>query len=220
MKRVFDMTIAIIALVVFAPFLLLATIGIGLASPGPIFYRAKRVGRGGNTFEMLKFRSMHVSTGGSVITSANDPRIFPFGAFLRKTKIDELPQFLNVLKGDLSVVGPRPEDPKIVDAHYTDWMKETLDVLPGITSPGAIYYYGFGERLVDPEAPEQSYVERILPAKLAVDRAYIERANFWNDLVVVLHTGLAVLGVAVGSPIKPMARDLAEASRRVPTAFE
>jgi lipopolysaccharide/colanic/teichoic acid biosynthesis glycosyltransferase len=168
---------------------------------------------------MLKFRTMHVYSGGPVITSHGDSRIFAFGSFLRKSKIDELPQFYNVLKGDLSVVGPRPEDPKIVTEHYTDWMMETLDVRPGITSPGAIYYYLLGEELVDPADPERSYVERVLPAKLAVERAYIERANFMSDLKVLAMTALAVLGPPFGLHVKPDARDLAAAERWAPSSF-
>lgn len=113
MKRTTDIALAVILLILLSPVLLLAAIGVRLSSNGPIFFRAQRVGRDGTQFEMLKFRTMHMHSGGPVITSHGDSRIFAFGSFLRKFKIDELPQFYNVLKGDLSVVGPRPEDPKI-----------------------------------------------------------------------------------------------------------
>lgn len=219
MKRTTDIVLAAILLLLLSPVLALAAIGVRLSSKGPIFFRAQRVGRGGAPFEMLKFRTMHVHSGGPVITSHCDSRIFPFGSFLRKSKIDEVPQFWNVLKGDISVVGPRPEDPKIVAEHYTDWMMKTLDVRPGITSPGAVYYYFLGEQLVDPADPERSYVERLLPAKLAVERAYLERATFANDLKVVLHTALAILGPVFGLKVKPDARDLAAAERWAPATF-
>lgn len=219
MKRVADIVLSLILLISFSPVLALAAIGVRLSSNGPIFFRAQRVGRGGIPFKMLKFRTMHVHLSGPVITSHGDSRIFAFGSFLRKSKIDELPQFYNVLKGDLSVVGPRPEDPKIVSEHYTDWMMETLDVRPGITSPGAVYYYLLGEELVDPIDPEGSYVERLLPAKLAVERAYLERANFFSDLKVVGLTAIAVLGPPFGLHVKPDARDLAAAEYWAPASF-
>lgn len=219
MKRAADIVLAGALLLLFSPVLALAAIGVKLSSKGPIFYRAQRIGRGGAPFEMFKFRTMHVHSGGSVITAHGDSRIFSLGLFLRKSKIDELPQFYNVLKGDLSVVGPRPEDPKIVTEHYTDWMMETLDVRPGITSPGAVYYYLLGEELVDLEDPERSYVKRLLPAKLAVDRAYLERATFASDLKVVWLTALAVIGPLVGLHIEPDPRDLAAAERWAHVSF-
>lgn len=219
MKRAADIVVASILLVLSSPVLLTAAIGIRLSSPGPILYRAQRVGRGGATFEMLKFRSMHVHAAGSVITAHGDSRIFALGSFLRRYKIDELPQFYNVLKGDLSLVGPRPEDPKIVRDHYTFWMMETLNVRPGITSPGAIYYYVLGEKLVDPADPEGSYVRLLLPAKMAVERAYIARATFVSDLKVMLMTAVAVLGKPLGLHVKPDPRDLSAAERWAPTNF-
>jgi lipopolysaccharide/colanic/teichoic acid biosynthesis glycosyltransferase len=219
MKRAADIILAGVLLLFLSPVLAFAAIGVRLSSKGPVLYRAKRIGRGGAPFDMLKFRTMHENSGGPVITAHDDSRIFRFGAFLRKTKIDELPQFVNVLTGDLSVVGPRPEDPKIVAEHYTDWMLETLAVRPGITSPGAVFYYLRGEQLVDPADPERSYVERILPAKLAVERAYLERANFTSDIQVVIQTALAIVGPAFGLKIKLDARDLTIAARWAPPVF-
>ena len=219
MKRTADILFSAIVLVLLSPVLTAAAIGVRLSSNGPVLFRAQRIGRSGAPFEMLKFRTMHLHACGPVITSHGDSRIFPFGMFLRRFKIDELPQFYNVIKGDLSVVGPRPEDPKIVTEHYTEWMMETLDVRPGITSPGAVYYYLFGEELVDPTDPERSYVERLLPAKLAVERAYLERATFASDLKVIGLTAIAVLGPPLGLHAKLDARDLAAAERWAPTNF-
>ena len=221
MKRVFDILFAGTILIVLLPLLMLIAVGVRLSSPGPVIYVARRIGRDGEEFKMLKFRSMHINRGGSVITSQHDSRIFPFGDLIRKLKIDEFPQFVNVLKGDMSIVGPRPEDPKMVHNHYADWMMETFSVRPGITSPGAIYYYALGGNLVDSENPEASYVENLLPPKLAVDRAYLERATFLRELFLIFHTAIAVIGVAIGRPVGPSQKDLDAALQWVPTtAFE
>lgn len=218
MKRLFDIVFSASLLLAVSPLLLICAIGVRLSSPGPVLYAAQRVGKGGVPFAMFKFRTMGVNSGGSVITGAQDARIFPFGAFLRKFKLDELPQFFNVIRGDMAIVGPRPEDPKIVRDHYADWMNETLAVRPGITSPGAVFYYACGEKLVDDTDPEQSYVDRLLPTKLAVERGYLERATFASDLWVIWRTGLAVLGEMRGKPVRPDAADIQAATPWVPAA--
>ena len=219
-KRLFDILFALAILLLSFPVLLLAALGIKLLSSGPVFYRAKRVGQNMQVFDMLKFRSMHVgSDKGSAITGPSDSRIFPFGALLRKTKIDELPQFLNVLKGDMSIVGPRPEDPGIVEKSYLPWMKETLDVQPGITSPGAIYYYAYGLELLSDDDIEGSYVDRLLKPKLALERAYLDRAGFWSDLYYVILTFFAVIANALGRRIPPASADMKAAEKwaEIPT---
>ena len=207
MKRAFDVVFAAAALIVVLPILLPAMLGVKLSSPGPVFYRARRAGRDGIDFAMLKLRTMHQGNTGAAITAHGDARIFPLGRLLRALKIDELPQFLNVIRGEMSVVGPRPEDPRIVAEHYTDWMHETLSVPPGLTSPGAIFYYAYGDRLIDPSDPEGTYAARMLAPKLAIERAYLDRAGFGSDLVVILRTVAAVIGQAVGRPVRPTARD-------------
>lgn len=216
MKRAMDIILAALILIVTLPLFAAAVIAIRLTSPGPVIYRAERAGRGGRTFQMLKFRTMRVSSGGPAISARNDARVFPLGRILRLLKIDELPQLVNVLRGDMSIVGPRPEDPRIVELAYTPWMMETLAVRPGLTSPGTIFFYAQGEALVDPEDPEGSYVTELLPAKLAIDRAYIDRATPWSDLVCVLHTGVAIPGAALGRPVLPLRRDLRAAEDWVP----
>lgn len=207
-KRLVDIVIALLVLIVTSPFFLLAAIGTLVSSPGPVFYPAARIGKGGNPFIMFKFRTMHVNNGGSAITSANDPRIFWYGSLLRNLKIDELPQFFNVLIGNMSIVGPRPEDPRIVRDHYTDWMMETLSVRPGITSPGALYYYAYGESLVDDTDPEGSYVRNLLPSKLAIDKAYIQRASVFSDFFELIKTIIAIIGKIVGFKIGPAHKDI------------
>jgi len=160
---------------------------------------------------------MHVSqVAGPVITAAGDKRIFPFGALLRRLKIDEIPQFLNVLKGEMSVVGPRPEDPKIVRQAYTPWMMETLSVRPGITGPGTIFYYAQGERMVDDNDPEGSYTKFVLPPKLAIDRAYMDRATVLSDMHYVFLTGLVILGRLLGRVVLPPDDDMRRARQWVP----
>jgi lipopolysaccharide/colanic/teichoic acid biosynthesis glycosyltransferase len=172
----------------------------------------------GKTFKMFKFRSMDATSTedrGSAITAHNDKRVFRFGGFLRKTKLDELPQLLNVLIGNMSIVGPRPEDPKIVELYYANWMKVTLSVRPGITSPGAIFYYARCDDLIDEDDPEGSYATLALPLKLAVERAYLERATWRSDLVCIAQTVLAIFGKMTNHPVPPFAADLTAASKWV-----
>jgi lipopolysaccharide/colanic/teichoic acid biosynthesis glycosyltransferase len=215
-KRLFDIVFALIGLIAISPICLIAAIAIRLSSAGPIFYHAERIGKDRKPFRMLKFRTMHVNSGGPVITALGDSRIFPIGSFLRTLKIDELPQLLNVLSGEMSIVGPRPEDPSVVSAHYTSWMLETLRVRPGITSPGAVYYYTQGEKLVDHANPEVSYVDRLLGPKLAIERAYMEHPSFWGDILVIAKTLLAIVAAAVGAHPNLSKREIAEALRWVP----
>ena len=173
--RLFDFITSLITLIVGAPILAAAAIGIRLSSPGPVLYRAQRVGRGASQFVMYKFRTMHIRSG-PVITAMRDSRIFAFGSLLRRLKIDELPQFFNVLRGDMSIVGPRPEDPMIVSKSYSREDHETLSVLPGLLSPGSIYYYTHGEQLVgNGDDPTTTYLEVALPIKLALDRVYVQQ---------------------------------------------
>ena len=211
-KDVFDRIFALFVICVTLPLWLAATLGIVLQSPGPIFYPAKRVGRSGVIFTMHKFRTMHWQPCGSgaVITASGDARIFRFGAFLRKTKIDELPQFLDVLLGSLAIVGPRPEDPKIVDRHYTPWMKETLAVKPGITSPGALWGYTKAEAMLTGPDPERDYVEKVLPFKLALEYVYIRKASFLYDLSLVLRTALTIAQLLLGRKDFPEQPEAAE----------
>jgi len=188
------MFVALIALLVFLPILLVTAVGIKITSPGPVFYKARRIGKSGRPFYMLKFRTMHVNSDrASAITSPGDSRIFGFGIWLRRLKIDELPQFWNILTGDMSLVGPRPEDPKIVERDYDSWMHETLLVSPGVTGPGSVYGYIFGDALLDVSDPEGSYARNLLPPKLALERAYMERAGLLSDLGYILLTAWAII---------------------------
>lgn len=221
-KRMLDIVISLVAIIVTLPLWIMAAIGIFLTSEGPIFYKAQRAGLGGHVFTMHKFRTMHWApqVQGSAITAKADSRIFAFGNFLRKTKIDELPQFIDVIRGDLSIVGPRPEDPKIVDLHYTPWMKETLQIKPGITSPGALWGYTKMEEFLEGGDPEKAYVERVLPHKLALEYVYAKRSNIKYDLSLMWRTAVVVVQICLGKkkfPDQPEAATIAEVLKDVRT---
>lgn len=212
--RLFDVLVATIAIVLASPVLLFGAVGVHLSSPGPVFYRAQRSGLGGRPFTMLKLRSMHVRTDqGSAITAPNDARIFPLGSFLRKSKIDELPQFLNVILGDMSIVGPRPEDPRIVREHYKPWMMETLTVKPGVTSPATLFGYTHGDAYLDPADPEGSYAARQLPIKLAIEIAYLRHRTFGGDLLVIARTAAVIAQLLAGRREFPEPPEAEEARR-------
>jgi len=220
-KRLFDILLSGIAIILSAPLWLIAAIGIASSSPGPIFYYATRIGRGGAPFRMAKFRTMTVGTASqSEITAPRDIRVFPFGRVIRLLKIDELPQLINIVRGEMSIVGPRPESDIIVSKHYTDWMRQTLRVAPGLTSVGALFGYSYGNELIDPARPEESYVERMLPAKLALERAYLDRATLSADIAYIIRTAVAIFLVPLGLKIDPAKADQRHALRWVePTVF-
>src|SRR6202043_2140697 len=188
-KRSFDAMVATIALVIVAPLLALAALIVKLSSSGPVFYRGTRVGLNGKLFPMLKFRTMVVdaeSLGGSA-TAADDPRITRFGKFLRRYKLDELPQFFNVLLGDMSLVGPRPEVQKYVNL-YSPEEKAILTVRPGITDWASIWNSNEAAVLEGSSDPEKSYEELILPTKLALQRKYLQDHACSTDVKILFHT--------------------------------
>jgi lipopolysaccharide/colanic/teichoic acid biosynthesis glycosyltransferase len=194
MRRV----IALLSLTFVSPILAAAAVAIKLSSPGPVLFRAPRVGRGGEPFTMFKLRTMHqgpVATGGR-ITASQDPRIFAVGAWLRRVKLDEVPQLANVALGQMALVGPRPEDPTIVSEHYTPLMRETLDVLPGLTSPGSLAYYADEASLpASPEEAERLYLAEILPRKIALDLVYVRNRSSRYDAELIIRTVASIIGV-------------------------
>lgn len=189
--------LGLLGLVVASPVVAMGAVAIRLSSPGPVTYRATRVGAGGETFTMLKLRTMHAGadrSGG--ITGGADPRIFPAGAVIRRLKIDELPQLLNVARGEMCFVGPRPEAPEIVKEHYQPWMWETLSVPPGIVGPGSLnYFLDEGELPADPSDAESVYVQKILPRKLARDLVFVRRRSLRYQLELVLRTLAGIVGL-------------------------
>lgn len=189
-RRLLDVVLAAIGLVLAAPIVGLAALGIRVASPGPAFYRARRAGRHGAPFTMYKLRTMHLApaSASSRITAREDRRVFPLGRWLRRAKIDEVPQFWNVLRGEMAIIGPRPEDPEIVTRHYAPIHHETLRVKPGLASPGSLYQITHGDALLDGPDPETAYARRLLPFKLALDVAYVRRASLGTDLRLIART--------------------------------
>ncbi|MGH7559673.1 MAG: sugar transferase [Gemmatimonadales bacterium] len=211
-KRLFDLLSATVALVVLAPVLLLAAVGIRLSSPGPVLHRAPRAGRFGRPFTMYKLRTMRFGAHqGARVTAAGDPRVFPLGRLLRRLKIDELPQLVNVLRGEMSVVGPRPEDPGIVVEQYRPAHWHTLRVRPGLSSPGSLYHDTHCVRLVAGDDPERLYLERVLPLKLALDLVYVRRASFGYDLVIIARTLWVIASSLAGRRRFPEPPELDEA---------
>lgn len=189
-KRAFDLIGASVALLLLALPMALIALWIRLDSPGPALYRQERVGRGGRIFRIRKFRTMAADADrrGPPLTIGADPRITRAGAWLRRTRLDELPQLLDVLAGHMSLVGPRPEVPRYV-AHYPAALRaRALALKPGITSPAALAYLDESARLARAADPEREYIEVILPHKLQLAADYAERATLWSDLRVLLCT--------------------------------
>jgi lipopolysaccharide/colanic/teichoic acid biosynthesis glycosyltransferase len=189
-KRLFDLVVAAIALLLLAPLLAALALWVRLDSPGPVFFRQQRVGRHGVPFRIHKFRSMvaDAPARGLPLTVGADPRITRAGAFLRRTRLDELPQLIDVLQGTMSLVGPRPEVPKYV-AHYpADLRERVLAVRPGITDPSSLAYIDEAALLAAAADPEREYIEVVLPDKLRAAAAYAERASLLTDLRVLLRT--------------------------------
>jgi lipopolysaccharide/colanic/teichoic acid biosynthesis glycosyltransferase len=186
MRRLAETLLAAAALLVLAPLLAAIALAVRLTSAGPALHRAERVGRGGRIFTLYKFRSMAVGASGAAITRADDPRVTQLGRLLRRSKLDELPQLINVLIGDMSLVGPRPETPRYV-ALYDAAQRRSLAARPGITSPASLRYRNEETLLVGPDW-ETTYVETILPAKLRIDLEYLDRRTLCSDLVVIACT--------------------------------
>ena len=195
-KRLFDIVIAAGALAVFLPLLLLVALLVKATSPGPIFFRQERIGRNFRPFRIYKFRSMvrDAPNKGGLVTFGPDPRITKLGRFLRATKFDELPQLINVLVGDMSLVGPRPEVRKYVEMFRDDYA-EVLRVRPGITDLASIKYRHETEILGRAQDPEREYVERILPDKINLGKEYARQSSLWLDFIIILRT-LHVVGLA------------------------
>jgi len=185
-KRVFDIVLSLCGLLLLSPLFIIVAVLIKVTSKGDIFYIQKRVGQGFKEFDLYKFRSMK-NEKGLQITSKDDPRITKVGRFIRKTKIDELPQLLNVLKGDMSLVGPRPEVKKYVDLFQEDY-KKILSIKPGITDLAAIEYRNEEEVLSSYRDKEKAYIKTILPTKIELYYQYIKNISFFNDIIIILKT--------------------------------
>ena len=191
-KRLFDMVCAALGLLVLSPVLLVCALLVGLTSPGGILFRQERVGKDGVPFTIYKFRSMRKDNAGLKISTSGDSRITPVGRVLRKAKLDELPQLWNVLKGDMSFVGPRPEVKEYTDL-YTPEQRQVLLVRPGITGLASIRYRNENDLLSASADPNRTYIEEVMPAKLALDLEYIPRACVSYDIRLILETLVTVV---------------------------
>jgi lipopolysaccharide/colanic/teichoic acid biosynthesis glycosyltransferase len=194
LKRIFDIVVSGIALVILSIVFLVIAITIKLSGPGPVFYLQTRVGRNGSDFTIYKFRTMHTGAdkSGLLTVGGRDNRITTIGYFLRKYKLDELPQLINVLLGDMSLVGPRPEVRKYVSLYSPEQLR-VLSVKPGITEYASIIYSNENEILGAAADPEKEYIQNIMPAKLALNLEYIKERSFSGDLKILAKTVTQIL---------------------------
>ena len=202
-KRLFDLLWTVVGLALLWPVFVVLSLIIALGDGGPVLYRQVRVGKGGRVFRMLKFRTMVVDAdkAGSLLTVGRDPRTTPVGRWIRRLKLDELPQLWNVLRGEMSLVGPRPEVPRYV-ALYTAEQWRVLDLVPGITDRASIKYRDESELLARASDPQTVYVSQILPDKIRLNLEYAAHATVWTDFLVVLST--------LGHMVRPAPRSGAE----------
>ncbi len=198
MRRAVDIVVGAIALLVLSPLLLITALAVVIDSPGSPFFRGWRVGKGGRPFRMWKFRSMAKGAArGAPITGRNDPRVTRVGRLLRKTKLDELPQFINVLKGDMTLVGPRPEAPEVV-ARYTPEQRAVLAVKPGVTGRVQLEAGEESESIPEGVDPHQYYVEHLMERKLRRDLDYLSARTPLSDARIVFETATLVVRAFVG----------------------
>jgi lipopolysaccharide/colanic/teichoic acid biosynthesis glycosyltransferase len=186
-RQALDVFLSLLALGLLSPFLMAISLAILCETGRPVFFTQNRVGKDGKVFRLVKFRSMRAGAAGSSITARGDSRITRVGKILRKFKLDELPQFWNVVRGDMSIVGPRPEVPEFVDATKPIW-RSVLSVRPGITDPASVAYRNEEELLAKAADRIRYYEETLLPAKLAMNVAYIEKRSLWEDVKVIART--------------------------------
>ena len=188
LKRIFDITLSLFGLIILLPFMLIIAILIKIDSKGPVFFKQIRVTKNGKEFKIFKYRTMRVGSDKySQITVGKDGRITKIGSFLRKYKLDEIPQLINVLIGDMSLVGPRPEVPKYV-ALYTDEQKEILKVRAGITDYASIEFSDENDLLASEEEPEKAYIEKIMPKKIELNKKYLAEVSILTDIKIGLLT--------------------------------
>ncbi len=189
LKRIFDIVFSLSALILLSPLFFILSIIIKISSPGPVFYKGKRMAKGGGIFYMHKFRSMVANADklGTDLTKYEDERITRIGKFLRRTKLDELPNLIDVLKGNMSVVGPRPESPMYAQ-YYNERQRKVLDVKPGITGLAQLENRREDLKLKDQADPDAYYINVLMPKKLEIDLYYVENRNFFMDIKIIFKT--------------------------------
>jgi lipopolysaccharide/colanic/teichoic acid biosynthesis glycosyltransferase len=216
LKRVFDFVAAVVAIIIVSPFLAFIALFIKLDTRGPVFFRQERIGRAGKPFFIYKFRTMvkDAPKRGPDVTGAGDPRITRLGNFLRATKFDELPNLFNVVRGEMSLVGPRPDLPRFMSV-LTPEQRRILNFRPGLTGPTQIRYIA-EEEFLSPVNIDEDYVDNVLADKIASDLEYVARWSFREDLLLVLYTPIALLFKIFGRATKlfPLARIVPPANRK------
>lgn len=192
-KHLFDFSLALVSLIILSPALLIMGLLIKLDSPGPILYKGDRIGKGGVPFKIYKFRTMVVNAEqvGPALTQSKDPRVTRLGSILRKWKLDEIPQLINILRGEMSLVGPRPESPGYIK-YYTPAQQQVLQVKPGITGLTQVRFRHEETLLATYEEPETAYITQILPLKLALDLEYLKRQSLILDIKLIIQTFLCL----------------------------
>lgn len=209
-KRCFDFAGALLALIVLSPIFLLTIIGILISDRGAVFYKATRIGKGNKPFKMYKFRSMRVlkapKKGAEASLRPDEDRIFPFGHFIRKAKIDELPQLINILNGTMSIIGPRPVAEDQFDMfRYGKW-NEAAKVPVGLSGPAALYDYIYGDQITD----EKEYMEKVYPTRRELEYTYVQKASLWYDMKMIVYTVICICYSLVGKECKWILNELVE----------
>ncbi len=194
-KRLFDVLASTVMLVLLSPLLLVLSLAVNFSSKGPVFYMQERIGKNEKLFRIFKFRTMFLDADkkGLLTVGGRDPRVTPVGYFLRKYKLDELPQLFNVMLGEMSLVGPRPEVKRYVEMYSVE-QKKVLEVNPGITDYASIEYANENELLGKADDPEKMYVEEIMPAKLKLNLKYLREQSFLVDLKIIFKTAMKIFG--------------------------
>ena len=189
MKRAFDLVFSLLVLILFLPFGLIISLLILFSSPGGVFYRQERIGKNGVPFMLYKFRSMRTNAhqSGRLTVGMKDPRITSVGIFIRKYKLDEFPQFINVLNGDMSIVGPRPEVNEFVTL-YSEEQRKILTVKPGITDYASLEYFNENEQLAQSDDPKKTYIEEVMPHKIEINQQYLSSPTLGHDLQIIFKT--------------------------------
>lgn len=210
-KRCFDFFCALMALLVLSPVFLLTALGILVSDWGPIFYTAHRIGKGNKPFKMYKFRSMRVAKAANEASLRPDEdRIFPFGHFIRKVKIDELPQLINILNGTMSIIGPRPVAQDQFDMfRYGKW-NEAAKVPVGLSGPAALYDYIYGDQITD----EKEYMEKVYPTRRELEYVYVQKAGIGYDLKMIIYTVISILYSLCGKECKWILNELVEEANK------
>jgi len=195
-KRGFDIFNSLLALIVLSPVLLFIIIGIKISSKGPVLYKSERVGKNGKSFTLLKFRSMHILNANSKESSylVNESRIFKFGKFLRKSKLDELPQLINILRSDMSIVGPRPYPSSVINKFYGGTNSKVLYVKPGLSCFDSLYDYAHGELFV---TSEEEFLKNVIPVRTELAKVYVDKMSISTDIYLIFRTVVLIFDIVV-----------------------